>query len=127
MNYLQEKIAIESFFSGNWVSTEIAFENGPSPDADEWVRISIQNGEAFQASLGDSPAFRYPGMVFIQIFTRKDGGSGRALELADELNDLFKLTVVDGIVFKVPQIKKINSADSEWYQVNVSIEFYRGQ
>lgn len=126
MTYLEEKLAIEGFFQANWTETEYVFENGESPAASEWVRFSIQNGDAFQASLGDNPAFRYPGVVFVQIFTLKDTGSGRALEIADAADLLFKLAVVDGIVFKVPQIRKVNAQDTEWYQVNVSIEFYRG-
>jgi hypothetical protein len=124
MNYKQEKDTIELFFTANWPHTPVVFENAPASDENEWVRLSIQNGRAFQASMGDNPAFRYPGVVFVQIFTAKDVGSGRALELADLVDALFKIAVVSGIQFKVPRINKVPSDGP--YQVNVSIDFYRG-
>jgi hypothetical protein len=127
MNYLQEKNAIENHFTTAWGSTTpIVFENGEAPqDAVEWVRLSIQNGDAYQASLGDNPVFRHPGIVFVQIFTPKDDGSGRAIELADIVDGIFRNAVFSGIRFRVPQLNKVPS-DSEWYQLNVSTEFYRG-
>lgn len=126
MNYSQEKQAIEQHFEANWPHTPIVFENAKFTGAeDEWVRLSILNGDAYQASMGDNPAFRHPGVVVVQIFTRPDSGSGRALELADLVDQLFRLAVVSGIVFRVPRVQKVPS-DNEWYQVNVSTEFYRG-
>ncbi len=124
MNYAQEKDTIEQFFATNWPHTPVVYENAPPSDNSEWVRLSIQNGRACQASMGDNPAFRYPGVVFVQIFTARDVGSGRALELADLVDTLFKIAVVSGIQFKVPRINKIMSDGP--YQINVSIDFYRG-
>lgn len=124
MNYSEEKSIIESHFEANWGHTPIVFENGVSMEDDEWVRISILNGDAFQASLGDNPVIRHIGIVVVSIFTKKDEGSGRALQLADLVDSIFRLATISGIVFRVPQIKKIGGVD--WYQVNVSTEFFRG-
>lgn len=125
MSYLQEKKDIEKFFIANWTATPILFENGESRDSGDWVRLTIQNGDAFQATMGDDPYFRFPGVLYVQIFTPTDIGSGRALGLADQVDSLFRNKVLGNIRFKVPQVKKVPS-DSEWYQVNVSTEFYRG-
>lgn len=124
MNYSEEKVAIEQYFESNWSHTPIVFENGESINTSEWVRLTILNGEAFQASLGDNPAFRHIGVVIVSIFIPKDVGSGRALQLADLVDSIFRLATISGIVFRVPQIKKIGGGD--WYQVNVSTEFFRG-
>lgn len=125
MSYLQEKIDIEGFFLTNWPHTPVVFENGESSQADDWVRLTIQNGDAFQASMGDNPAFRHIGVVFVQIFTKTDAGSGRALELVDFVDQLFRNLVLTNLRFKVPQVRRVPSS-SEWFQINVSTEFYRG-
>lgn len=129
MSYLAEKLAIEAYIQANWVSPPlITYENvGLNTAAPtEWVRITIQNGDAFQASMGDNPAFRYIGVLFFQIFLKPDAGSGRALELADTISTLFRAQTISGMTFRVPQVQKVDS-DAEWYQVNVSIEFFRGE
>lgn len=125
MSYLTEKKNIEEFFIANWTHTPIEFENGETSLTSEYVRITIQNGDAFQVSMGDNPSFRHVGVVFVQIFTATDIGSGRALELADLVDQLFRIAVVSNIHFSVPQVKRIRN-ESEWFQVNVSIAFYRG-
>lgn len=125
MTYKQEKLDIEGFFQTNWADTVIVFENGPASTDPEWVRLTVQNGEARQVTMGDAPEFRYPGVVYVQIFTPKDVGSGRALELADKAEALFKTLVLGKIHFKVPRVTKVPS-NAEHYQVNVSTEFYRG-
>lgn len=125
MNYLEEKRIIETYFESLWTHTPVMFENKQYDGDSEWIRLSIQNGDAFQATMGDDPAFRHPGVVFVQIFTKTDTGSGRALELADFVDALFRnLVLPEGIYFKMPQVRKVQN--SEWCQVNVSTEFYRG-
>jgi hypothetical protein len=125
MSYLQEKLDIEGYFEANWTHTPVVFENGVPDQSSDWVRLSIQNGKAYQASMGDNPQFRYPGVVFVQIFTAKDVGSGRAIDLADKVEELFKNAIINGIQFRVPRVNKVPS-NSENYQVNVSTAFYRG-
>ena len=125
MSYLQEKLDIEAYFEANWPHTPVVFENGVPDQSSDWVRLSIQNGKAYQASMGDNPQFRFPGVVFVQIFTAKDVGSGRAIDLADKVDALFRNAVISGIQFRVPRVNKIPS-DAENYQVNISTAFYRG-
>lgn len=131
MGYFQEKLDIELFFEENWTDTPIVFENGESLEDSEWVRLTINNGRAFQASMGDDPAFRYYGVVYLQIYTYKDTGSARSLVLADKADNLFKNLVLGNLRFKVPQVRRepikqqVNLRPS-WLQINVSTEFYRG-
>lgn len=126
MTYAAEKSTIETFFEQNWSGTVVVFDNVQAPtDIDEWVRLTILNGDAYQASMGDNPAFRYPGVVIVQIRTRRNIGSGRAVALADAVDALFKLLVLGNIRFKVPRLDR-GPIDEEWYINNVSVDFYRG-
>lgn len=131
MSYSKEKSDIEGYFASNWPYTPVVFENGISMEADEWVRLTIQHGPARQVSMGDNPTFRHIGFVHVQIYTKTNVGSGRAIELADLVDGLFRNLVLADLRFKVPQIRvapydtRINQRP-EWYQVNVSTEFYRG-
>lgn len=125
MNYQQEKKIIEEYFKLNWPHTPVMYENKNYIGDSDWVRLSIQHGDSFQATMGDDPAFRFIGVVNVQIFTKTDTGSGRALELVDFVDALFRNLVISTIQFKVPQVRKVPST-TEWFQVNVSTDFYRG-
>lgn len=126
MSYVAEKSTIEQFFATQWTHTPYYFENVHiDTPPDEWVRLTIGNGDAFQASMGDNPAFRYPGVVFVQIRTKKNLGSGRAVELADLADGLFKNLVLGNLRFKVPRLDR-GPIDEEWFILNVSVDFYRG-
>ena len=125
MSYAQEKRDIEEYFLVNWTETPVVMENGESSETGEWVRLVIRNGDAFQASMGDNPAFRHIGVVYVEIFTPTDAGSGRAVELADIADQLFRNLVLTNMRFKVPQVRRVPT-ESEWFKINVSTDFYRG-
>lgn len=131
MSYLQEKLDIEAFFKANWPHCPIVYDNGESLEVDDWVRLTIQNGKAFQASMGDEPAFRYTGVVYVQIYSKPDVGTKQAVTLVDYASDLFKNLVLTNLRFKVPQVRRIGASQRiglrpEWLQINVSTEYYRG-
>lgn len=126
MSYFQEKLDIEEAFKTFWGNeTPIVFGNGANNNSGTHIRLSIQNGDARQVSMGSNPAFRYPGVVSVQIFTRKNIGEAVALKLADKIDEFFRNKVINRIQFKVPQILRVPT-DSEWFQIIVSIHFYRG-
>ena len=128
MSFLLEKRTIEEYFSAQWGSTTpLYFENQTANNADpEWLRLTIQNADSFQASLGSNPDYRYIGVLFFQIFVKPNTGSGRAMELVDIIEELFRSQTIGGITFKVPVVRKVPD-NSEWYQVNISIDFFRGE
>ena len=125
MSYLVEKSDIETLFQELWVHTPVFFENVPVSTDSEWVRLTILNGDARQVTMGDDPGFRYPGVVIVQIRTKKDLGSGRAMELADHVHNMFLNRILGKIRFKVPRIDR-GPIDEEWFVINVSVDFYRG-
>ena len=127
MSYLQEKNDIEGFIQANWNATPSVFDNGPAPEgAEEWVRWTVPlDGDSKRVTMGDNPAFRHYGSLMAQIFTKPDIGSGRAVELADMVDTLFRERVLGTITFRVPQIRK-GPKSPEWFQLNVSTDYYRG-
>jgi hypothetical protein len=126
MTYTTEKNVIEAYLNANFTGVRLAYENDEMTDVsvNEWIRVSIQNADAFQASLGSNPLFRYLGILYFQIFTRPDIGSGRAIEIADMLSALFRAVKVSGITFKTPKLQKLGVRNG-WYQVNLSTAFSR--
>lgn len=126
MSYEIEKSTIETYFQTHWTETPVVFDNVQAPDGlSEWVRLTIVNGDAYQASMGDNPSFRYTGVVLVQIRTKRNIGAGRALRLADQVDNLFRLLVLSNIRFKVPRLDR-GPIDEEWFINNVSVDFYRG-
>ena len=128
MGFVNEKAIIEKYIQQNYSSTQVKYENDEMNDSliQEWVRVSSQSANGFQSSLGSNPTFRYTGVLYLQIFVKPDVGSGRALELADMFTVLFRAKRIEGMVFQVPIIQKIG-VYNDWYQVNVSVEFFRGE
>lgn len=51
MNYQEEKRIIEEYFKPLWTHTPAMFENKQYDGDSEWIRLSVQNGDAFQATM----------------------------------------------------------------------------
>jgi hypothetical protein len=125
MSYLQEQLDVESFFQIAWTATPAVYENGLSLEENEWVRLTVLNGNSKQVTMGDDPAFRHYGLVVVQIFVRPNIGTGRARELADLVDAMFRNALIANLRFQVPQIRR-GPSSPEWYQLNVSTDFHRG-
>lgn len=102
------------------------YENAetPSPDLfDEWVRFSVSFGESKRLHLGTG-AYRHPGILFAQIFTKQGSGINRGVEIADLITAALRDQVVSNINLLVSSVIKVPFADGGWSQVQVSTPFY---
>lgn len=129
MEFREKQAAIESHIKTGFEASvaRIVFENTPAPNPDlidEWIRVQVQFGDSFRMQLGDQPAYRHPGVVFIQIFLREGVGVDRGVELADGLTTLLRDQVVGEINLQVPRVNKIPFSDKGWYQLQVATPFY---
>lgn len=127
MSFLAEQTTIEDYFTDNWSHTVIAYDNvefNPK-DHDEWVRFVIRPSTARQSAMGDVPAHRYFGNIFVQIFTKSDIGVGRSLTLADYVTALFRSVNISGIQFRTPNVTRIGNMEDGWFQVNVDCPYFR--
>lgn len=122
-----KQTAIETYLKANFTQVPIVvFENDPSPAAtlyDEWARATVQFGDAKRMQIGGG-AYRYFGILMIQIFLKEGIGVNRGVELADVLDGFFKDHVLDGVFFQVPYVTKMPFADSGWFQLQTTIPFY---
>lgn len=124
--YSEEQNAITQYFEANFSGIRYYIDNEEVGEVsvDEWCKISIQPYDSKNLSLGSS-AYRYWGLVYVQIFTKPSTGSGRNREIADIITNIFRDVTVNGdIRFKVPQLSIVGLNDG-WYQSTLSVEFYR--
>lgn len=97
--------AIKGHLNANFSTTPVAWPNrhfAPQKDAPDgrWVRPTIRMGETLLKELGaDGTGERY-GMLFLDIFTRKNTGSALGSGIADELEELFRREALnDELIF----------------------------
>lgn len=125
MSFVAQKSALESFIQTNLTGTNLVFENQSQGNkVTEWVRVNILNPDNRQISLGSNPYFRYLGLLIFQIFIKPNTGSGRAMEIADQITTLFRGQTISGMTFKPPVIDPVGESGG-WYQINVSAHFSR--
>lgn len=126
VGYDQEANAISKYLTDNWTVTPVILDNSASQDAldDGYIKMSHQEVLGSNLALG-AKAYRYRGVMFIQIFTKPGTGTGQASEWATLLSNLFRDVLVANVIkFKVPQVNRVGVIDN-WYQTNFSVEFYR--
>lgn len=126
MTFASVQTTLETYFKNNWSHTSIEFENDSldTTSVDEFVRFSIQFGDGKSMALGNKE-FRYPAVLFVQIFNRPAVGNARLMILADLVSALFRTTLaLLPIRFEVPVILKIPKIDAGFIQTQVSCSFY---
>ena len=125
MTFLAQKAALETYISMNLTGSNLVFENqSQSNTVQEWIRVNILNPDGNQISLGNNPYYRYIGLLIFQIFIKPNTGSGRAIEIADQITSLFRGQKISGMTFKPPVIDPVGESGG-WYQLNVSTQFSR--
>jgi hypothetical protein len=126
---------ILTFFKTAWDAQTapvppVVYDNiaGEHPaDGSAWLRVSVQHGESYQATVGGDPGnrrFRNPGMFVAQIFTPTGAGTALADMYAQILKATFEgqRTKGDGAFFYNVRSKEIGQNDN-WWQVNFTAEF----
>jgi hypothetical protein len=97
-------------------------------DGTSWVRLTVINADARQASFGDETNFyRHPGTVIVSIFAPIAKGDKEALQLADTVANIFRnwSHSATGIRFQVPPSIKTIGEDKPWFHVNVICPYIR--
>jgi len=134
MSFDAERQAIESRFAANFTSLaadRIAYENVKfkQPTSGSWVRLTIRNGDARQASIANSPLNRYIGVIVVDVFVPEDTGTATARQLAESAaavfrNVQFSVTGSGTITTRVPTIFPVG-VQNGWLQLSMSVAFYR--
>ncbi len=128
MSYQTTHNAIRKRLKDNWTTTPIAYQNvefTPPVGDTGWVRLTVEDADAFQASMGGTTNFyRHPGLIIVSVFVPLNRGDKQALEYADSISAIFRSWQTTGIRFYAPTVKRIG-ADDKWYHVNVVVPFER--
>jgi len=113
-------------FSALSPTYDIAWENVDFTPADgePWVRLTINEGEAFIGAIGGGKnTYRHPGTVIVQVFTPTNIGYGKARSIADDVASIFRGKRISGVRFlSAPYINRVGP-DGDWYQLNVICPF----
>lgn len=130
MGYESAHNAIRSRLSTNWSATTISYPNvefrPPQGDV-SWIRLTIQDGDSFQASMGAAAnIYRHPGAIIVNIFTPLNQGDKLALQYADSISAIFRSWQDNGSGIRcgAPQVRQLGP-DDKWYHVTVSVPFER--
>lgn len=123
---------IETKFQTDWTaanpSVPIRFKNVPwkQPTSGEWVALTIIPGDGRQDSLGSGKLERQLGIIVVQVFTPKGGGSRRSLTLADSVASVFRYQTLSdanvAVVLRTPMLTNVGER-SDAYQDNVRVPF----
>lgn len=89
-----------------------------------WIRAKIVYAENMQMDIGDdTKRFRIPGVIMFQIFVPENEGTGKGIQVADEIGGNFRCLTASSVTYKTPSVKNVGR-DRGWYQINVSCPFY---
>lgn len=128
MSYQTALAAIEQRFQTQWgTTTPVQWPNrNYEPVAgDEWVRLTVLDGQSFMAGMGfSSNLFRHPGLIIVSIFVPRGSGERRVNELVDSVSGIWRNAQFGEILCRAPSVEKVGES-GEWYQVNVSVPFQR--
>ena len=139
MGYAAAHNAIRSKINTDWTAgayaaVPIAWSNAEfdPPSEDEWIRVTILDGEAFKASFGaatnNADTYRHSGVVMVNIFAPLNVGDGLALAMADEVASILRKWqhAATKTRFFTPSVSRIGT-DGNWFQVNVTCPFERDE
>ena len=124
MSFASERTSIESRLSTNWTTTTIDYQNVDfnTPNNSSWIRLSILNGQSDYRAIDSKK--RHLGLISIQAFAPVNTGTASIRGYADSLAAIFDNQSFDDVVCGVASIASVGSSDV-WYQVNITIPYWR--
>jgi hypothetical protein len=125
-NYLEEAVAIRSLFNG-WTETPVLDDNEAHDPrgTEDWIRLTILPADVDQIEIGDGAPDEHVGVAVVQVFTRADTLTGRALQLVDAVCVRFRDAAVNGVVFDQVKVRRVGPDGEGWFQMNVESTYTR--
>jgi hypothetical protein len=131
MNLIDVQNRIVKAFDQFWTYTPIEHQNTTldKDSLDEWIRLTIQHGQPKPIDFKMN-AIRY-GTASVQVFTKSDIGQGRACDLAVIAGQYIKALSTGSLVFSPYEVvvlgnkatPGLTTTETDWFQVNVMIDF----
>lgn len=107
-----------------WTHTPVAWDNVDFTPVknEEWIRCTNLPAPSINNELGKS-TINF-GIFWIQVFTPRLQGTGRAYELANYLDVLFSNIEFNNIVCYASEVRRSGETAEEWFQLNVRINYW---
>jgi len=95
------------------------------PEQAPWIALNIRAGDSSQIELGQTPTYRNPGSIIVQIFVPQGQGDGEAYAIADAVASAIRGITVNGVRFRATSPPQFTGPTSSWLQYNsvTSFEF----
>lgn len=127
-SYGDETAAIMGYLKAQWDEGLVPVA-WPNTELDFGGQLHIEpkvvRQEAFNATVSrDSKRVRHPGLLTFEIRQGIGKGDGEAVDVGDDLCDLFRNLSLDGIRFRAPTLRDFGR-DGDSYHVQVTVPFYR--
>jgi len=116
--------ALEVYFDNNWTETDKFFQQVPAFQdvRTEFVVFKVLFASANAMSIAGDPKFRTSLLVEVSINIPARTGTRRAVELGDQVSNLFLGKEIEGITFRDKMVYQ--TAIEDWYRMVVSFNGY---
>jgi hypothetical protein len=129
VSYEAEWQVIRDRWRGRWVATTTQYGDAPftaPADGSAYARLWLNPQPGIQPEIGDSPSFRYPGQVTIQLFVPpKTGDDTLASTYIDPAVAIWRRYSAGGLKFGVPYARRAGVTDRGYLEWQVIAPFYR--
>lgn len=123
--YSEARAALQTHWHSEWAArTPVAWENlefAPPNPPSAWVRLTIQDFNGAQVSLGqpESRLYRSAGLATVQIFSPIDTGGSGHHELVNAAIEAWRGADIAGIRLRDAGVRDVGESDQIWWQSNV--------
>lgn len=122
--------ALAEHFANNFATVRVIFENESKPEQVPFVRVTFLPVSNVRAEIGANGSDRLDGILNIDIFNKLGAGSGKSVEIANDIFTLYasgtSITTDDGkiIKFTTPQVLPGRDDGLGFYQMTVQCPWY---
>ena len=128
MSLVNVRSQVISYLAANWATTPICWENSDFQEPDgPWIRLGIAPGDGIALSAFSTGLNQQTGVVTLDLFVPKHGGTLTAYTHLDALRALFNRKNLNGVQFGPPSVVNLGAEpDTKWHhsQVSFSWDFF---
>lgn len=130
MSFESERLAIETKFHNEWAHWNgypiVFYDNTKTTAATgvPYLRLTVENVDSKQASLGGTKLFRNHGLIFITAFVSENEGTKKIREYIDRAATIFRFKTFNGIVCRAPYQPSPAAASNGWYRMSIAVPYF---
>lgn len=131
MRLTEVRAAIEQYLASNWptlhADVPIRYENTATVDLatqeTPFIGVTTRYVKSEQVSLGDNPTYRYQGYIYLDVYVKELTGTQIALTLLDDLTQLFRSKVINGVHTRTP-MPAAGLVKDGWMRQSMNVPFW---